>query len=181
MLAGSGPVSSPAKGHVPLLHHPCVNPPQLIYREALISFSLCQKPELESTSKRAWDVVQSEIWLLSCYRREGIQPTLGSGLPVMVFSSSWRCGQFPWEYQPGLSSDGSPSLSSTSFTGRENQTPQLEPQPAATRPHSLDSACTPSHPATAPSTTTPQHPAPPQHPAQQHTSPQNPASSRTAV
>lgn len=42
--------------------------------------------------------------------------TLGSGFPVMVLSSSWRCGQLPWEYHPGLSSDGSPSLSSVSFT-----------------------------------------------------------------
>lgn len=47
--------------------------------------------------------------------------TLGSGFPVMVLSSLWRCGQLPWEYQPGLSSDGSPSLSSTSLTGGEEE------------------------------------------------------------
>ncbi|TNN85370.1 hypothetical protein EYF80_004392 [Liparis tanakae] len=52
----------------------------------------------------------------------GGRHTFGSGLPVMVLTSSWRCGQLPWEYQPGLSSDGSPSLSSTSFTaGREER------------------------------------------------------------
>lgn len=51
----------------------------------------------------------------------GCWHTLGSGFPVMVLSSSCRCGQLPWEYQPGLSSDGSPSLSSTSFTWGKNR------------------------------------------------------------
>lgn len=56
----------------------------------------------------------------SGFNNMGDWPTLGSGFPVMVLSSSWRCSQLPWEYQPGLSSDGSPSLSSSSLTGGED-------------------------------------------------------------
>lgn len=40
----------------------------------------------------------------------------------MVLSSSCKCSQLPCEYQPGLSSDGRPSLSSTSFTEGGRQT-----------------------------------------------------------
>ncbi len=67
------------------------------------------KASLRGCSARGLTAVQSGL------------PTLGSGFPVMVLSSSWRCGQLPWEYQPGLSSDGSPSLSSTSLTGGEER------------------------------------------------------------
>lgn len=53
VLAHSRPVDSHANSHVPALHHTSVNLPELIHHEALVSFSLCQQPMLESTTKQA--------------------------------------------------------------------------------------------------------------------------------
>lgn len=115
MLAHSSPVNSCARSHVPPLPHTTVNLPELIQLWALIFFSCCQKAESESLPKRAWGR------LTAGYNNIGRWPTLGSGFPVMVLSRSWRCSQLPWEYHPGLSSDGSPSLSSSSLTGGEDR------------------------------------------------------------
>lgn len=111
MLSHPCLVNSHARGHVPPLHHSSVNLPEHVYHEAFISFSVCQKLKLELTSKWA------RALAACCGVRGGLR-TLGSGFPVIFLSSSWRCGQLPWEYQPGLSSDGRPSLSSTSFTAQ---------------------------------------------------------------
>lgn len=85
----------------------------------IILFSLCQK-EVGVNLKASRRCLLAPVFVRA--GQGGGRHTFGSGLPVMVLTSSWRCGQLPWEYQPGLSSDGSPSLSSTSFTaGREER------------------------------------------------------------
>lgn len=116
------PVDSHAKGHVPRLHHTGVN----LWADLLRSPRLFQplpKPKLWLNLKASrWRPSAREVRALApvIYDLAGL--TLGSGFPVILLSSSWRCGQLPWEYQPGLSSEGSPSLSSTSFTvGKKNK------------------------------------------------------------
>lgn len=131
MLSHPCLVNSHARGHVPPLHHSSVNLPERIYHEAFISFSACQKLKLELTSKWARA-------LAACCSVWGGLCTLGSGFPVIFLSNSWRCGQLPWEYQPGLSSDGRPSLSSTSFTaqakmGNIKQSQQFDQQASCCR------------------------------------------------
>lgn len=113
MLAVTNPCWQPDATSPPL-YHTSVNIPVLIYLEAHIYFSLCQNTKLELAWKAALDVLQLLLAPRTHHKRG--QLTLGSAFPVMVLSNSCRCSQLPWEYQPGLSSDGSPSLSSTSFT-----------------------------------------------------------------
>lgn len=102
------PLHTDTKSRVLPLQHTSVNLPQHVHHRPCLFQSL---PNSEAGVSMINQLQPSEGGR-----------TLGSGFPVMVLSRLWRCGQLPWEYQPGLSSDGSPSLSSTSFTGETDDT-----------------------------------------------------------
>lgn len=129
-----------------------------------LSWFIMKPSSLSASAKKSWSQHQSEPGMFFSQRSDCLHQehtvqggwlTLGSGFPVMVLSSSWRWGQFPWEYQPGLSSDGSPSLSSTSLTEWEERESDTTVWPNSNLLHDHKAS---SHPAPSlVSSTSPQH------------------------